>query len=396
MRLAFVVPRYGREVVGGAESAVRMLAERVAAGLGWDVSVLTTCARDSRTWANEYAPGTTVEDGVAVHRFASASGRDRDFDKAARPVLEERHWTAEQEARFLALQGPICPPLVDAAAASEADVVAFSPYLYDPIVRGVPRLGRRAVLMPAAHDEPALRLSIYDPVFQSAGALVFYTEGERALVNGRFGTAATPQLVLGLGVEPPAAPPDPAAARRALGLSADEPFLLSVGRVDDNKGTTLLARLFTLYKSRRPGPLKLVLAGQVVDRPPPHADVIVPGPVTDEVKWGAYAGATAFVTPSPYESFSLVLVEAWLAGAPALVNGVCLATSEHAARSGGGLRFGSYAEFEAAVDRLVSDAALRQGLAARGRAYAEGRFVWPVLLDRFGRFIATAAERARR
>lgn len=389
MRLAYVVPRYGAEVVGGAEMAVRMLVERVASSLDWSVEVLTTCARDSRTWANEYASGTSVENGVTVHRFA-ATGRDPGFDAFSGHVLlgPTPSWSDQQE--WMQMQGPVSDELLDAAASSEADLVVFSPYLYDPIVRGVPRVGGRAVVHPAAHDEPALALPILAPVFTDAAGFVFYTHGERRLVERRFAVGHTPSLVLGLGVEPPASPPDPAA------LGIDEPYLLCVGRVDESKGTGLLAQAFAAYKARRPGPLKLVFAGQVVDRPVEHPDVVVAGPVPEDVKWGGYAGAVGLVQPSPYESFSLVLIEGWLAGAPALVNAACLATREHVSRSGGGLTFGSYAEFEVAVDRLLGDPGLRGRLAEAGRAYAESAFAWPVLLERYARFMSSAVDRTRR
>jgi glycosyltransferase involved in cell wall biosynthesis len=35
------------------------------------------------------------------------------------------------------------------------------------------------------------------------------------------------------------------------------------------------------------------------------------------------AGSRAFVHPSPYESLSMALLEAWKVGRPALVNGRC-------------------------------------------------------------------------
>ncbi|MDQ1444865.1 MAG: hypothetical protein QOI20_1329 [Acidimicrobiaceae bacterium] len=396
-----MVPRYGPSVVGGAENAARMLAERLVSDLGWDVSVLTTCARDSRTWADVDPPGETVENGVRVHRFASRAGRHPDFDRFSTPVLLGPPPSAEDQRKWIEMQGPVCPDVVKAAASSQADMVAFSPYLYYPIVHGVPLVRERAVLHPAAHDEPALRLPLLREVFESAGALVFYTHGERELTNRTFGVGHHRQLVLGLGVDRPSFDPADraASARAALGLSPDEPFLVCVGRVDESKGTGLLGRAFAAYKSRRPGPLKLVFVGQVVDRPVDHPDIMVAGMVDEDVKWGAYAAATALVQPSPYESFSLVLIEGWLAGAPALVNAGCLATREHVSRSGGGLWFGSYAAFEAAVDRLTEapDAArLRGGLAARGRAYAEAEFAWPVLLDRYARFISSSAMRARR
>ena len=390
MKLDFVVPRYGKDVVGGAESAVRMLAERLVSSLGWEVGVLTTCARDSRTWADEYPAGETVEDGVVVNRFTSVAGRDPDFDRLAGKVLYVEEPPMADQLRLLELQGPFNPAVVDAAASSSADLVAFSPYLYYPTVHGVPRLKERAVVHPAAHDEQSLKMPLIRQVFTEAAALVFYTHGERHLVERRFGVGHVPQMVLGLGVEPPVSPPDPAV------LGIDEPYLLCVGRVDESKGAGLLSRAFVTYKEQRPGPLKLVFVGQVVDRPPAHPDIVVLGQVPEDVKWGAYAGAAALVQPSPYESFSLVLIEGWLAGAPALVNAACLATREHVSRSGGGLWFDSYAAFEVAVDRLMGSERLRQRLSERGHAYSESQFTWPGILDRYALFLTSTSHRGGR
>ena len=71
MRVTYVVPRYGLEIVGGAESAARLFAEGLVARAGWDVDVLTTCALDASTWVDAYEPGEVDINGVRVRRFRS-------------------------------------------------------------------------------------------------------------------------------------------------------------------------------------------------------------------------------------------------------------------------------------------------------------------------------------
>ncbi|MGH9164804.1 MAG: glycosyltransferase family 4 protein [Acidimicrobiales bacterium] len=393
MKLTYVVPRYGTEVVGGAEYAARMLAERLVAQLGWSVEVLTTCALDARTWADEYPPGDVVVNGVAVRRFRSAAGRDPGFEPfSARVLASPSQAPSADERRWIELQGPVCPDVVAAAADGDADLVAFYPYLYYPTVHGIAAVGDRAVMHPAAHDEAPLRLPLFRDVFAAARGLVFQTDGERRLAEGLFpAVAATPQILLGLGIEPQAGG-DPAAARAAVGVG-DRPYLLCLGRVDEGKGTTLLSRFFAAYKARRPGALALVLAGPVVSRPPPHPDVLVTGPLDESTKWALLRGAAAFVSPSPLEAFSLVVLEAWAAGRPVLVNAACLATAEHVQRSGGGLWFGGYGQFEVAVERLTGDAGLSASLAAAGQSYAQRHFTWPVLIDRYRAFLEAVVQR---
>jgi glycosyltransferase involved in cell wall biosynthesis len=348
--------------------------------------VFTTCALDATTWADHYPPGTTELNGVTVHRFRSTAGRHPKFDALSGFMLPdpERSQPADQE-RWIDWQGPVCPGAVDAAAASDADAVVFYPYLYWPTVRGITKVADRAVMHPAAHDEPALRLPIFDAVFAAARGLVLQTDSERRLVEARFpAAAATPQLLLGLGVEATAG--DAGAFRRRFGLG-DAPYLLCLGRVDDGKGVGLLARFFETYKRRRPGPVKLVFAGGVVHQPPDHPDVVVTGGVDEQTKWGALRGATALLNPSAYEAFSIVLMESWTVGVPTVVNSRCQATTEHVRRSRGGLAFDGYATFEAALDRLVGEPALGRVLGAAGQAYVEENFTWDALMGRYGPFL---------
>jgi glycosyltransferase involved in cell wall biosynthesis len=223
--------------------------------------------------------------------------------------------------------------------------------------------------------------------------LVFQTWGERDLVERLFPIAHVPQLVVGLGFDEPTAELGPGRTPAELAGIGERPYLLCLGRVDGFKGTTMLAGFFAAYKQRRPGPLALVLAGPVTAQPPPDPDVVVTGAVEEADKWALLRGATALVNPSPYEAFSIVLLEAWSEGLPVVVNGRCAATREHCERSGGGLWFESYAQFETVVDRLMDDGRLRRWLGHRGRRYVHKNFRWPTIIDRYGGFAAGLLER---
>jgi len=389
VKLAFVTPRYGTDVFGGAEMGARMLAEHLAELDGWSVEALTTCARDAWTWANEYEPGTTVENGVTVHRFATSQERDPDFRRLTLQLLARPEKVSDRDGYdWIGKQGPIAPGLIDAIRASDHDLLAFTPYLYHPTVVGLPLVRDRAVLHPAAHDEPAIRLPLFDDVFEAARALAFYTEGERAIAEERFpSTVAKPQVVVGLGIDEPPATTAPHGVR-AL---ESRPYLLCLGRVDHSKGTHLLASLFARYKERNPGPLALAVVGPVQRPVPVHRDIVEVGEVDDATKWALLRGATLLVSPSAFESFSLVLFESWEAGVPVLVNARCSATVEHVVRSGGGHAFDNYAVFEAELDRLLVDDRLRRSLAAAGARYAE-QYRWPAVVDRYRGFAERLAS----
>ncbi len=393
-KLTFVTPRYGPAIVGGAETAARMLAERLVAAGGWEVEVLTSCASDHLTWENTFEAGSSLEGGVVVRRFPTAARRLVEyFELDGRLRGAPQAATLAEARRWVALNGPQCPELVDAVASTNADVVACYPYLFATTVDAVAVSPAPTLLHPAAHDEPALYLRAFRTSFRDVDGFVYHTRAERALLERVHPLAARPQVVLGLGVDNPA--PGGRPGGEVLGLG-DRPYLCYLGRVDEHKGCGMLAAFFAQYKERHPGDLALALVGPVSDRAPDHPDIVVTGTVSEGDKWDVLAGATAMVNPSAYESFSLVVLEAWTVGVPVLVNAACDATMEHVTRSGGGLWFGSYRAFEAAVDRLVADAGLRRSLGAAGRCYAEANYRWPVIIDRYTAFLDAAVERGRR
>jgi glycosyltransferase involved in cell wall biosynthesis len=391
MKVAFVTPRYGVEVMGGAESAARQLAEHLVAECGWQVEVFSTCALDHITWDNVLPAGDSDLNGVTVHRFASASGRVPEFyELDGRLRVAPAEASLEQSRRWLELNGPVTPDLVDAVRASEAEVIAFYPYLYYPTVVGMEAATTPRVLHPAAHDEPALYLKVFDATFAGADAICYHTAAERRLVQRRHQVAQIPQIELGLGVSPVV--DGGRSGAEILGVG-DRPYVVSVGRVDEHKGSSMLAAFFTTYKKRHPGPLALALVGPRAATIPEHEDIVLTGSVSEADKCDIVRDAMISISPSALESFSLVVLEAWEQSVPVMVNATCDPTREHCERSGGGLWFGSYREFEAVMDRLLADAGLRTLLGTRGHAYVERYYQWPTLIRRYAAFLTSVRRR---
>jgi len=350
--------------------------------------VLTTCARHYLDWANTYEPGTETIDGVAVHRLPVRRPRDlRIFgDLSGRVFGNDRSAPFQMQHEWMRQQGPDVPELVPwlQERAWTYDVAVFFTYLYKVTFDGLPVAARLVptVLHPTAHDEPALYLDLFDFVLRQPHAFACSTEEEAALIRGRRRSVA-PTSVVGIGVDLDFTG-DETSFRTAYGLG-DRPYLLVVGRVDPHKGSQELYDFFVAYKQRHEGELALVVLGEQVTDLEPHPDVVLTGFVDDVARRGALAGAWAVVVPSYFESFSMVLSEAWAARKPVLVQGRSDVLTGQARRSGGGIPYTGFAEFEAAVEILAEDGGLGRSLGLAGRRYVEDRYDWEHVLDRYER-----------
>src|SRR5712692_2860930 len=198
-----------------------------------------------------------------------------------------------------------------------------------------------------------------------------------------------PSTVTGLGVELDTAVSgtDVAAYRAGVPGLGERPYLVYVGRVDPGKGSVELFDFFAAYKRRNPSDLALVVVGDPVEPMPPHPDIFITGFVAEPTKRAAMGGGLALVQPSYFESFSLVLIEAWALSKAALVQGRCDVLEGHARRSGGGIPYRGFAEFEAAVDLLVGDPGLAAALGRQGRRYVERHFDWDRIIERYEDFL---------
>ena len=418
MRLAFIVQRYGTEVLGGSEYHCRLIAERFASQ--HEVEVLTTCARDYITWKNEYPEGIDRIRGVTVRRFANQQTRDiAAFDRYSDWIFNNAH-TSDDEIEWVKQQGPWSPALLGYLQSNHQryDVLIFFTYLYATTVLGVDVNPSRTVLVPTAHDEPAIQLGIYKDVFARPAAIMYNTDIERRFLKELFATLPPLEETVGVGVDLPqhqpyprmppapedqgdegAADPDDTSTREfpshltARGAvfrrrhRLHGPLALYGGRIDPGKGCEELIEYFGRYVQAG-GDATLALMGVKLMALPEEPFIKFAGLLSDRERLQALEAATVVICPSPYESLSLLALEALSVGTPILVNGRSPVLVEHCVRSNGGLYYCDGDEFIECLKLLVRDDQLRAEMGRNGRDYVRRNYRWDVVIGKYERVFA--------
>lgn len=418
MKLAFIVQRYGAEILGGSEYHCRLIAERLAQK--HEVEVWTTCARDYITWRNDYSEGTDRVRGVTVRRFATTMTRDLEaFNRQSDWIFHNEH-TVDDEMAWLKAQGPWSPTLLEHLARKhqQFDALIFFTYLYAPTVLGLQVAPSRSILVPTAHDEPAIHLGIYKEMFSLPAAVAYNTDVERRFLTAHFPIRAAAEETVGCGVDLPSSdarerPPEEtnllnepntdvrrfdgyqplpphitergAVFRRRHRLHG--PFVLYGGRIDPGKGCEELIEYFSSYVAEG-GDATLALMGVKLMKLPDEPFIRFAGLLSERERLQALEAATVVSVPSPYESLSLLALEAFAVGTPILANARSEVLVEHCVQSNAGLYYADRDEFVEALSLLLADAALRTAMGRNGREYVKRNYRWDVILAKYDTLIA--------
>ena len=184
-RLAIVVPRYGPQVLGGAETLARQFAEHLPPD-EFAVTVLTTCARDLLTWRNEYPPGDSRINSVRVLRFP-INHRHRDarlfqrltdrFNRGEPAGLADRAAWLEHGAHSPDLY------LHLARHGQAYDLLIFLPYLFGTTIYGSTIWPEKSVICPCLHDEPYAYFADVRLMLHGARGLMLISAAEQALAE---------------------------------------------------------------------------------------------------------------------------------------------------------------------------------------------------------------------
>ncbi len=416
--------RYGKEINGGAELLCRIIAERMTRH--WNVDVLTTCAIDYVTWKNEFKPGQHVTAGVNIHRFLTSRERPTKYFNFVYAILARvvkgqiqrqavhnglretdkfkafkrfvfcmifgpRLFGRPLERLWMYLQGPISKDLSDFIYQHRKDYDAFIFFTntYATTFYNLPIVTDRAVVVPAAHDEPCLYFRMFERNTLFAKAVIYSTPEEKALFEERFpGTKSMTNKVTGIGVEK-RHPGNAERFRKKYGIKGD--YIIYVGRIEESKGCKILFDFFLAYKKKNPN-VTLILLGKPVMAIPGDPSIISLGFVDEEDKYDGITGARCLMMPSPYESLSIVLLEAWMSGTAVMVNGNCEVLKGQCERAQGGIAFTNAEQFERGLDTMLTDLDRTQKMAESGRVFTEKTYDWKKIEQDYTDVIASLSE----
>jgi glycosyltransferase involved in cell wall biosynthesis len=377
-KIAFVVQRCGKEVNGGAETHCLLMAQKMLEY--WDVEILTTCALDYLTWENHYQAGPETIGRVIVKRFKVDYPRDlflfNEYSKKLFSKLDSV--THEESEKWMYLQGPLSSGLLDYIDKNREhyDYFIFFTYLYATTYFGLPLVQKKALLVPTAHDERPIYLPLFKRLFDKPRAYLYNTNEEKRFLENKFGIQYIKNDVVGVGVVMPTSISE---ERFRSKYKITGPYMVYIGRINENKGCQELFDYFLEYKNEMNNSLKLLLIGRSSMAIPRNKDIIALGFVDEDTKYDALKGCELLVNPSSLESLSMVLLEAWSLNKPTLVSEKCAVMVSQSKRSNSGLWYADYYEFKECVNYILKNKYVNKN----AYKFVEENYSWGLIQQKY-------------
>ena len=385
-KIAFVIPRYGKEILGGAEIHCRWIAERLAQT--FSVEILTTCANDASLWKNYFPPGKVILNGIQVNRF-SISNRDKDHFKLLEVQRQLSGLSKDEGRNWLRHMGPYSQDLLDYLKIynEDYDCFIFFTYLFPTTVFGAQLVSDKAFLVPTVHDEPYVYLSVYQDLFNAARGVLFNCVEEKEFTLAQFPNMTARNIVVGCGIDFPENPTDPSSFKQMHGI--DKPYIAYVGKISSGKGCDQLVDFFMRYCNLNNHEIQLVMIGSGEMVIPKHSLIKAVGPVSEDEKYSLLAEAVLLVNPSKNESLSLALLESWAMNTPVLVNGKSAVMTGQCRRSSGGLWYENCDEFFLCLNWFFENPELASKLGRNGKRYLQSTYNWKVIEKKYLTLLST-------
>lgn len=362
-RVAIVSFRFGAEIVGGAETSLRTLAQALQTS-GWQVEIFTTCATTESRWTNDAAAGTVRLDGLTVHRFPIDAHDPGTHGEIVRAIVEADGLVDVEMARRYLASSIHSTALLDALRGrrSEFAAIVAGPYLFGLTADIAREFRGQALVVPCFHDEPLARLPLWPTLYGEAGGILYHSVEEKRFAETRLGVNHPNAAVMGTVLASPPRPED-------TGAELPRPYVVYCGRYSAQKNVPLLLEWARRYRAAHADGLDFVFMGSGDVKLPREPWLHDLGRLAENDKQAVLRNARALVQLSTQESLSLVALEAWAVGTPVIAHADCAVLAGHIERSGGGAVVADAAAFAELLTELQADEPARCQRGANGRAY---------------------------
>ncbi|HEX8922182.1 MAG TPA: glycosyltransferase family 4 protein, partial [Pyrinomonadaceae bacterium] len=383
-KIIIVTPWFER-FAGGAELLARGMARELNKR-GVQAMVFTTCSRSpyDSWWEDYYAPGVYTVAGIETRRFATLKAPAR-YHSVIDKLRRGENLTAQDEQDFFAY-GINSASLIEALGEyvdRDYEILAL-PYFQGLTHSVVNKYPGKISLVPCFHDEPQFYWGATETLLRNAKHIFFNSPDEKQMTIKRYGQSVgrriVESVVAGVGVELPLCEDDGETMPERLPRS----YFVYAGRKEVGKNVPLLCRWFTDYAEKFQSQAKLLFVGGGDESLVPRNEHFVDhGFVSEAMKQHLIRRSKGVINLSENESFSIVIMEGWLLGVPAIVSAKCAVTKNHVRRCNGGLYVASADEFALALKYLEDNETLNKQLAANGQRYVERTYSFDAVLERY-------------
>lgn len=367
---------YSGNPTGGSDKHTKELVQILQSK--FHISILTTTADDYITWRSVFPPGVSEPENYKIIRFMPKKERKPGvFNSYLHRLLKRREISYRDCIEFLDKQGPVVPDLINFVEKNQNnyDFIILVGYLYYPIVYSLSVLKKKAILIPTLHDEQPAYFPIYKKIFTDELIYSFNTPEESSLFEKIYGFSPSRSEVIGITTSISENTPQLTLISR--------PYALYIGRMDPGKGINSLIEFFSKWSEKSSKKIDLILAGNnppEMNLPP---SIKYAGKISENEKYGLIKGADLVINPSPNESFSILIMEAWSLGIPVLVNKKSEVLQKHCIRSNGGLFFEDFESFSATLDYLLENPIQRTQMGVNGKKYVNMNYSVDVIKEKY-------------
>lgn len=374
----YIVTPWYNTFSGGAEVAARTLAEE-SVKRGIKVTVLTTCCKTpyDNWWKNSMQPGDEVVNGVCVKRFAlNEYGREK-YEGTIVKQINNQEISEEDKLNFY-MYGISSDDLCDYIATIQDGVpIIVLPYFQALAYNVITKNPYRVSMIPCFHNESQFYWNQIDDMIKYCNRIFYLSEPEKDMTIKQYGykhgKKVIEGIVLGLGVEI-----SNEIRQQLLNQENNQElpskYIVYVGRKDIGKGVKELIH----YHKKVPENIPLVFVGGGDQSLIPLDDkrFIDYGFVDTIDKYRIIKNASALVNLSPNESFSIVIMEAWLMEVPVIVSNRCDVTRHHCEVSNGGFWINDESDYKKIVEYIINNQDICHRIGIQGKEYVQVNYCW--------------------